>query len=763
MLWKQLFARKTLETLQAEAAGENRLRRVLGPISLTSLGIGAIIGAGIFVMTGRVAAVDAGPAVMLSYVVAGIGCVFAAFCYAEFASLAPVAGSAYTYAYATLGELLAWIIGWDLILEYAMACAVVAAGWTHYLDEFLHVAFGARIPLQISSDPFSTSGAWFNLPAVAIIIGVTVILVIGIRESATTNAILVGVKVGVVLFVIAVGYFYINQSNWTQIDPGDRVVPEELVIPELAEKEVKEGGKLKPEEARKRINRITDEVLKLYEDRNVTGAAARKRAEGIKQQILGLYWETAKLPDDVARMRTRKLTCQALIIYKVERKRRQNQERIAGGQLTEAQARSALKDIAVQTAVNYVDDLTPEAGQSEKAAGAEFADLLLAIVTQSAGQLEEQKDLTPAEARAVVTQAVTEFTNKLVRRRGTWMSTAEAKERQRKAESVPLRPPMPAEREEIDRILKKVREEGPKKATAKWGLLGEMGLNKWLGEIDDFFRSPFAPYGLSGIIFGASLVFFAYIGFDAISTHSEEAVRPQRDVPIGILASLAICTVLYILVSGVITGMVPYPEINQKAAVAAAFSRKGEGGTQSTLLNAAALLIATGALAGLTSVLLITFLSQARIFLAMARDGLLPPAVFGAIHERFRTPHLSTMLTGGIIAVVAAFTPIQDLEEMVNIGTLMAFVIVCGAVLILRIKQPEVHRPFRTPFLFLMAPLGIVVNLIMMLFLPVVTWLRLVIWLAVGLTIYFTYGVRNSTIGKELEHRQSLLNNTNGQ
>src|SRR6266436_5557177 len=206
MAWQDLFKTKSLEMLAEEAQGENRLRRVLGPVGLTSLGVGAIIGAGIFVITGRVAANDAGPGVLLSYAIAGLACALAAFCYSEFASMAPVAGSAYTYAYATLGELFAWIIGWDLILEYAMACAVVAAGWTHYLDEFLHVLFGVRIPIQIASDPFSKSGAWFNLPAVAIILGVTVVLVIGIRQSAMTNAILVGVKVGVVLFVIAVGF-----------------------------------------------------------------------------------------------------------------------------------------------------------------------------------------------------------------------------------------------------------------------------------------------------------------------------------------------------------------------------------------------------------------------------------------------------------------------------------------------------------------------------------------------------------------------------
>src|SRR4051794_30160705 len=220
MFWNQLFARKSLEKLLAEMKGENRLRRILGPVALTSLGVGAIIGAGIFVMTGRAAAQDAGPAIILSYVIAGIGCALAALCYAEFASLAPVAGSAYTYAYATLGELLAWIIGWDLILEYAMACACVAASWSKYLNELLYVLFSWKIPPYLCNDPFSTSGAWLNLPALLITLAVTVILVIGIRESATTNALLVGVKVAVVLFVIGVGIFFVDPTNWTGRSPS---------------------------------------------------------------------------------------------------------------------------------------------------------------------------------------------------------------------------------------------------------------------------------------------------------------------------------------------------------------------------------------------------------------------------------------------------------------------------------------------------------------------------------------------------------------
>ncbi len=750
MLWKQLFARKTLETLHAEAAGENRLRRILGPVSLTSLGIGAIIGSGIFVMTGRVAAVDAGPAIVLSFVVAGVGCVFAAFCYAEFSAMAPVAGSAYTYAYATLGEMFAWIIGWDLVLEYAMACAVVAAGWAHYLNEFLKVLFDTQLPVAIASDPFTKMGAWFNLPAVFIVLACTVILVIGIRESATTNAILVAVKVGVVIFVIVVGCFYIQPKNWTGINPAERLLPEELLIPNLAKKEVLEGGKLTPEQAAKRIDTLTQSILNMKKEHpDLTDQQVEERS---RRLIREFYMETAKLPEKVAEHRIQFLTCQALAVYKVGRKRAETKDLRAEGRLSETAEKEALRQTLIDSVVKYTLQLVSAhqlAKEEEEAAVKNAAGILVQVVSSFAAQFRQEKLLSPAEARATVEVAVGEFTARL--RRQDKLSDAEADRILASAKQAAQKalPPPPAERAIVKTLLKEVHKEAPKKETAKWGMLGMLGLNKWLGAIDDSVRSPFAPYGLSGIIFGASLVFFAYIGFDAISTHSEEAKNPQRDVPIGILASLVICTVLYILVSAVITGMEKYQDISHDSAVAAVFRNKAEE-TRNPVLNAAALLIATGALAGLTSVLLITFLSQARIFLAMARDGLLPPAVFGAIHERFRTPHISTMLTGGIIAVVAAFTPIADLEEMVNIGTLMAFVIVCAAVLILRIKQPNAHRPFRTPFLYVMAPLGILVNLLLMLFLPPITWLRLVVWLALGLLIYFTYGVRHSTVGREM-------------
>jgi APA family basic amino acid/polyamine antiporter len=575
MWFKQMFARKSLETLLAEVAGEHQLRRVLGPVALTAIGVGAIIGAGIFAMTGRVAAEDAGPSIVLSFVVAGIACGFAALCYAEFAAMAPVAGSAYTYTYATLGEVWAWMIGWDLILEYAMSCAVVAAHWAHYLDEFLMSTLGVRIPPQLLEDPFSkvlVNGelvhAWFNLPAIAIMAIVTGVLILGIRESTTANAILVFVKVAVVLFVIALGIVYVNKDNWTQVPVTDRP------------------------------------------------------ATDVKDYL-------ARHPD--------------------------------------------------------VAERVPPGAVSEIVSGEEL--------------LKQHPDF----ARSLT----------------------------------------PAQHIEVAKLVS----EGN-----KWGLLALLGIKHWLQPLDDSMRSGFLPFGLSGLMVGAALVFFAYIGFDAISTHAEEARRPQRDVPLGILLSLAVCTLLYILVSGVITGMEPYPGIDTKAAVAAAFRKRAEV-EHSGLLSSAAGIIALGALAGMTSVLLVTFQSQARVFLAISRDGLLPSSIFAAIHPRFRTPHRSTLLTGGIICLVAALTPIKNLEQMVNIGTLMAFALVCASVLILRFTRPDAERPFHCPWIYVVAPLGIAINLLLMLFLPLETWVRLAVWLALGLVIYFSYGRRHSVLGHELQRQ----------
>jgi APA family basic amino acid/polyamine antiporter len=618
MIRRRLFARKSLETLLAEMAGENRLRRVLGPIALTSLGVGAIIGAGIFVTTGAAAAGKAGPAVMISYAVAGLGCALAALCYAEFASMAPVAGSAYTYAYATLGELMAWIIGWDLVLEYAMSCGVLAADWTKYFNVFLEVCFGPEwvVPKFLSSDPFSTRGAWFSLPAVLIMAGATVVLVIGIRESATTNALLVITKVGVVLFVIGVGMWYITPANWTGVPVAYRKVTD---VPELLQRYPDIGNHLSP-----------------GSHRFLSGAALLKEYPEAAQVVAGVVEEQIKALPSVDQLRVR-----------------------------------------------------PD---------------LLRFLPQ-----EDYRNMTGQELLQNHPEVKEEIAKK-----------AEA---------------------DIERLPSE---------EDRWGVIALLGLHHWLEGLDTQTRSPFMPYGLTGILVASAAVFFAYLGFDAISTHSEEAKKPQRDVPIGILASLGLCTLLYLGVSAVITGMEPYPIIDEDAAVAQAFHRLAKE-HDSLVLRLSAALIAIGALAGMTSVILITLLSQARIFLAMARDGLLPPRVFGAVHPRFRTPHLSTMLTGGILCVVTALVPLEDLFNMVNIGTLLAFAIVCSAVLLLRIRRPEAQRPFRCPAVYLLAPLGVAVNLLMMLFLPVVTWLRLIGWLLLGLVIYFVYGYRHSVLGKQME------------
>ncbi len=611
---KGLFATKSLEMLAAEAKGENRLRRILGPIGLTSLGVGAIIGAGIFVMTGREAANVAGPGILISFAIAGVACALAAFCYAEFASMAPVAGSAYTYAYATLGELFAWIIGWDLILEYAMSGATVASAWTEYFNEFLITLFQWQIPDSLSYDPFTKPGAIMNLPAVLILVAVTAVLVIGIRESAMSNTFLVLVKVGVVIFVIVMGVGYVQPSNWTDIPYQERRLPEEAIIPDVAEAFVKEKEHRKGQDAVDRTNQLTTEALAVYKLRRIDAI----RKELVKQ----------KLMSDAEDSRLRGFEADAW--RKVPRANR-----------------------------IIVDDILAEAAQ-----------------------------------------------------------------------------------------------EAPSKEAENWGLLGMLGFRDSLVTIDDATRTNFTPFGLSGLMLGAAIVFFAFIGFDSISTHSEEAVRPQRDVPFGIIASLVICTVLYMLVSAVLTGMTPYPDIDPKAAVASAFRQRAEAEGGNRLLHASSALIAAGGLAGMTSVLLITFLSQARIFLAMARDGLLPQGLFGSIHHKFRTPHVSTIVTGGLTAIIAAFTPIQDLEKMVNIGTLFAFTVVSAAVLILRIRRPDAERPFRCPAVYLVAPLGIVFNVVLMLFLPLETWLRLVIWLTIGLVIYFAFGYRHSVLRAATRARQ---------
>ncbi len=520
-----LFQTKSMEQMlkESQESGEHSLKRTLGPFQLTALGVGAIIGAGIFVLSG-LGAHYAGPGLMLSFVLSGLGCAFAGLCYAEFAAMIPLAGSAYTYAYATLGELFAWIIGWDLTLEYAMGASTVSSGWSNHFIELLNI-FGIKMPLWLAYDHWtglkSAEGIiarqmaqasdatlvpgtqaflnrvteiisaqsaelvqrskdlldaptiagipiGFNLPAFLIALAITAILVIGIKESARFNATIVVIKVAVVLFVIAVGVQYINFGNW------------------------------------------------------------------------GHDW------------------------------------------------------------------------------------------------------------------------------------------------------------------------------------------------------SSFAPNGFSGVGAGAAYIFFAYIGFDAVSTTAQEAKNPQRDLPIGIITSLLVCTVLYILVAGVLTGMVPWQEVNIEAPIARAFLDRG--------LNTASHVITVGALAGLTSVMLVMLLGQTRVLYSMANDGLLPKRFFADIHTKYRTPWKNTILVGSLAAVVGSVTPIDDIGKMVNIGTLLAFVIVCCAVMVLRKTNPGQHRPFRTPWVPMVPILGIVFNGYMMYKLGWINWMRLIVWLIIGLCIYFGYGKKHSVL-----------------
>jgi APA family basic amino acid/polyamine antiporter len=486
-----LFATKSIDKIRTEAAatGEHSLKRVLGPLDLTTLGIGAVIGTGIFVLTGQAAAAHAGPAIVLSMVLAGFASALAGLCYAEFASTVPIAGSAYTYGYATLGEFVAWIIGWDLILEYALGAATVAVGWSGYVVSFLH-DLGIQFPAALSAAPGtvikladgSEVTAVFNLLAVVITILVTALLVVGIRESASVNTVVVIVKVAVVLLVIAVGSAFITTANWHPFIPENT---------------------------------------------------------------------------------------------------------------------------------------------------------------------------------------------------------------------------------------------------------GEFG-----------------KYGWSGILRGAGVIFFAYIGFDAVSVAAQEARNPQKDMPIGILGSLLICSLLYVLVSGVMVGLVPYTELGVAAPMAVAIDAakvKAAGTAWSGILSIMPYLVKLGAIAGLSSVMVVMMLAQPRIFYSMANDGLLPPWAC-QIHPRFRTPHITTILTGVVVAIASGFTPIRVLGELVSIGTLLAFVIVSIGVLVLRIQRPDLARPFRTPMVFVIAPLSALVSLLLMVGLPGETWIRLVIWMVIGLIVYFMYGYSHSNL-----------------
>ncbi len=476
-----LFITKSLSKLLSDSESDSQggLKKALSALNLTTLGIGAIIGTGIFVLTGTAAANHAGPALALSFVLSGIGCLFAGLCYAEFASMIPIAGSAYTYSYATLGEFIAWIIGWDLILEYLFGAATVAVGWSGYIVSFFQ-GYGIIIPAALSSAPLNhtaagwvTTGAIINLPAVLIILFMTALLVVGIKETANVNNVIVIVKIVVVLLFIIFGVSYVDTANWTPFIP-------------------------------------------------------------------------------------------------------------------------------------------PNTGE-------------------------------------------------------------------------------------------------------------------------------FGKFGWSGIAAGAGVIFFAYIGFDAVSTAAQEAKNPQKDMPIGILASLAVCTILYILVSLVLTGIVNYTELAVSAPIAIAIDKTGQA------LAWLSPLVKVGAIAGLSSVILVMLMGQPRIFYSMAKDGLLPKG-FAKVHPKYKTPHVTTILTGCVAAVVAGLFPIGILGELVSIGTLLAFVIVCAGIIVLRKTNPDIKRPFKTPLVPLFPILGILICGLQMYALPNDTWFRLIIWMAIGVVIYFAYSIKHSKI-----------------
>lgn len=491
-----IFRTKSVEqSIRDTEAPEHSLRKTLGPIDLIVFGIGVIIGTGIFVLTGTAAANYAGPGIAISFMIAGVACGLAALCYAEFASSVPVAGSAYTYSYAALGEFIAWIIGWDLILEFLVGASTVSVGWSQYFISILK-SLGIALPdVLVGKAPLLPGllpSLHFNLPAALIVLILTTILVIGVRTSSRFNLIVTIIKLCVVAFFIVFGIFFVHPTNWTPFIP-------------------------------------------------------------------------------------------------------------------------------------------------------------------------------------------------------------------------------------------------PAQSAAGKGVLESPFLQLILG-------FPPQVYGIGGLVTGAAIVFFAYIGFDIVATTAEETKKPQRDMPIGILGSLAVCTVLYIVVSLIMTGLVGYKNLNSAAPMATAFEAIGQ--------SWAAGLVSVGALAGLTAVVLILMMGQSRVFFAMSRDNLLP-TWFAKVHPRFGTPYRISIITGVIVAIIAAFTPISDLAELVNIGTLLAFVLVSIGVLVLRRTQPNMHRSFRTPGVPVVPILAALVCLGLMLYLPLITWIRFVVWLAIGVAVYFLYSVHHSRLANK--------------
>jgi APA family basic amino acid/polyamine antiporter len=520
-----IWARKPMNMLLAEAgeSGERSLKRTLGPFQLTALGVGAVIGAGIFVLSG-LGAHYAGPGLMLSFVLSGTGCAFAALCYAEFAAMIPLAGSAYTYAYATLGELFAWIIGWDLTLEYAMGASTVSSGWSNHFIELLNI-FHIKMPLWLAYDHWTGLRAAENIVA---------------RQMA--------------------------QASDSSLLPGTQAF----------------------------LNKVSD-IVAAQSPQLLEGA--HKLLDAPKIFGIEIGWN---MPAFVI----------ALVITAI----------LARGIKESARFNSTIVVIKVAVVLFVI--------------GLGF--------------------------RYV--------------------------------------------------------------SASNWG-------GDW---------HTFAPMGFSGIGAGAAYIFFAYIGFDAVSTTAQEAKNPQRDLPIGIIASLLVCTALYILVAAVLTGMVPWREVNIEAPIARAFMDRG--------LTGASHIITLGALAGLTSVMLVMLLGQTRVLYSMANDGLLPKKFFADIHPKWRTPWKNTILVGLLAAVVGSLVPIDDIGKMVNIGTLLAFVIVCIAVVMLRRTDPDQARPFRTPWVPLVPILGVLFNGYMMYRLGWINWARLIIWLAIGLVVYFTYGQKHSKV-----------------